>query len=103
MNEILRNESCLPGPSSEEVNIETWQESAQDESNAEDSDPQPNSKIYAEKPTLSTKEEIEDLTAKLNDIKCSEGDEEVYWQTAEWKSKKHIFVLSSAGKPIYSR
>lgn len=30
--------------------------------------------------------------------------EEEYWQNTEWKErKKHVFILSAAGKPIYSR
>lgn len=30
--------------------------------------------------------------------------EEEYWQNPEWKErKKHVFILSAAGKPIYSR
>jgi hypothetical protein len=30
--------------------------------------------------------------------------EEDYWQNPEWKErKKHVFILSAAGKPIYSR
>lgn len=30
--------------------------------------------------------------------------EEECWQNPEWKErKKHVFILSAAGKPIYSR
>ena len=47
--------------------------------------------------------EVEELITELN-IECNDNDEEVFWQTNEWKhKKKHIFILSSAGKPIYSR
>lgn len=49
-------------------------------------------------------EDVEELVTALNNIPNDDGDEEVCWQTTEWKShKKHIFILSSAGKPIYSR
>lgn len=48
--------------------------------------------------------EINNLTDELGpNLNLAEHEEEIYWQTAEWKSKKHVFVLSSAGKPIYSR
>lgn len=49
--------------------------------------------------------EVNQLTAKINENLIShESDEEIFGQTAEWKrKKKHIFILSSAGKPIYSR
>lgn len=49
-------------------------------------------------------QEINNLTDELYpNLNVGEHEEEVYWQTADWKSKKHVFVLSSAGKPIYSR
>lgn len=49
--------------------------------------------------------DINQLTTKLNDSFISnENEEEIFWQTEEWKhKKKHVFILSSAGKPIYSR
>jgi hypothetical protein len=55
-------------------------------------------------PTSSRDDEVDELVTKLNNIPNNDGDEEVFWQTSEWKiKKKHIFILSSAGKPIYSR
>lgn len=49
--------------------------------------------------------DVNQLTTKLNDSLISiENEEEIFWQTEEWKhKKKHVFILSSAGKPIYSR
>lgn len=48
--------------------------------------------------------EINNLTDELlPSLNLDDHEEEIYWQTDEWKSKEHIFVLSSAGKPIYSR
>lgn len=47
--------------------------------------------------------EISNLTKTLNSTLNFVENEEIYWQTWEWKSKQHIFILSSAGKPIYSR
>lgn len=49
-------------------------------------------------------DELEELQNKLEDYEENEYDEEACWQTEEWKNKeKHVFILSSAGKPIYSR
>lgn len=50
------------------------------------------------------KNELEDLENKLDLDESLESNEEGSWQTQEWKNEeKHIFILSSAGKPIYSR
>lgn len=54
--------------------------------------------------TIDTETEIDKLTDTLSETLIDERPEdEIYWQTSEWKRKKHTFVLSSAGKPIYSR
>lgn len=38
------------------------------------------------------------------DVKNSSALEDDYVNSLEWKEKKkHIFILSSAGKPVYSR
>lgn len=69
----------------------------------------PQEKDMSEEPnsnSANTDTELDALSNCLNNnLKSSdENDEDICWQTDEWKSKeKHIFVLSSAGKPIYSR
>lgn len=52
--------------------------------------------------------EIEELTTHLNENSIiddsPQNSDEDYLQNAEWINQpKHVFVLSSAGKPIYSR
>lgn len=57
--------------------------------------------------------EVEEITTHLNDQSISSAEDKVsltnsndedYMQSAEWINQpKHVFVLSSAGKPIYSR
>lgn len=60
-------------------------------------------------------EEVEDVASQMSETSLTsveEGNvapvgslqEEEYWNNVEWKlKKKHVFVLSAAGKPIYSR
>ena len=63
----------------------------------------PGKTVAGDNSQSSNQEVVEQMT-ELQIIPDSEGEEEVLWQTSEWKhQKKHIFILSSAGKPIYSR
>ncbi|KAJ9580107.1 hypothetical protein L9F63_004249, partial [Diploptera punctata] len=48
--------------------------------------------------------ETAEVASQLSETSLTSNEEEEYWQNPEWKErKKHIFILSAAGKPIYSR
>lgn len=56
----------------------------------------------AEKLVLSSTSDLSDESS--NEKLLDDSDSHSYIDSAEWKAKKkHIFVLSEAGKPIYSR
>lgn len=47
---------------------------------------------------------VDDLTINCSSISVSSSQDEEHMRDEEWLGKtKHVFVLSSAGKPIYSR
>ncbi|PNF25223.1 Vacuolar fusion protein MON1-like protein A [Cryptotermes secundus] len=62
-------------------------------------------------------DEVEEIASQLSETSLTSNEdanaaatpvgslpEEDYWQNPEWKErKKHVFILSAAGKPIYSR
>ncbi|KDR23174.1 protein SAND isoform X1 [Zootermopsis nevadensis] len=62
-------------------------------------------------------DEVEEVASQLSETSLTSNEEgntaatpvgslpeEEYWQNPEWKErKKHVFILSAAGKPIYSR
>lgn len=62
-------------------------------------------------------DEVEEVASQLSETSLTSNEdanaaatpvgslpEEDYWQNPEWKErKKHVFILSAAGKPIYSR
>ncbi|XP_049963709.1 vacuolar fusion protein MON1 homolog A [Schistocerca serialis cubense] len=63
------------------------------------------------------KNDVEELASQLSEASLTSNEEgttaatpvgsvpeEEYWNNTEWKAKKkHVFILSTAGKPIYSR
>ncbi|XP_067002562.1 vacuolar fusion protein MON1 homolog [Anabrus simplex] len=66
---------------------------------------------------LMKNDEVEEVASQLSETSLTSNEEgntaatpvgsmpeEEYWSSTEWKErKKHVFILSAAGKPIYSR
>lgn len=64
--------------------------------------------ILSDNPDIVTPSDVDELTAQFKDGTIDENlignSDDDYLQNSEWiNQSKHIFVLSSAGKPIYSR
>lgn len=43
------------------------------------------------------------ISEENNAVQVNGQPEDDFFNNEEWKGKKHIFILSSAGKPVYSR